>query len=180
MPKAAPRTSGPKPASNLTEPYTKPSSTNTTNKENLDPTPKTSKPSKQPAQPPQDRSDYRAIPLPSIKGEVPCYDDAATVRRKLKKLLTEKSTIPGSNKKWSQASMTEEMQELERREGAVEYNRNAMNGPTMNSLGGFMKKTGQMGGGDSPCYYWGYVMLEKLRVWGGERKSKPRMRAEEE
>jgi len=64
--------------------------------------------------------------------------------------------------------------------GAVEYNRNAMNGPTARSLGGFMKKTGQMRGGDSPCYYWGYVLLEKLRVYNNEKKSKPRLRAEEE
>jgi len=77
--------------------------------------------------------------------------------------------------------MTDEMQELEKRDGAVEYNRNAMNGPTARSLGGFMKKkTGQRGGGDSPCYYWGYVILEKLRIFNNEKKSKPRLRAEEE
>lgn len=180
MPKAASRTSGPTPATNRTEPYPKPSFTNTTDKENVDPNAKISKPSKQPAQPDHHLGDYRATPLPEVKGEVPCYDDAATVRRRLKKLLTEKTLIPGTGKKWSQASMTDEMQELEKREGAVGYNRNAMNGPTARSLGGFMKKTGQMGGGDSPCYYWGYVMLEKLRVWNGEKKSKPRARAEEE
>ncbi len=76
--------------------------------------------------------------------------------------------------------MTDEMQELEKRDGAVEYNRNAMNGPTARSLGGFIKKMGQMGGGDSPCYYWGYFILEKLRIFNNEKKSKPRLRAEEE
>lgn len=33
---------------------------------------------------------------------------------------------------------------------------------------------------DSPCYYWGNVMLEKLRIYNGEKKSKPRLQAEQE
>ena len=75
--------------------------------------------------------------------------------------------------------MAAEMQELEDRGHPVAYNRNAR-GPTTSSLGGFMKKSGQMGGGDSPCYYWGYVLLEKLRIYDGEKKSKPRITAEQE
>lgn len=70
------------------------------------------------------------------------------------------------------------MQALERAGHAVPYNINA-SGPTARSLGGFLKKSGRMGGGDSP-YYWGYVLLEKLRVGRGEKKSKARERAEEE
>ncbi len=177
MPKAARRTSGTASASNRKEPYTKssPKNNNTTaDKENVDPiststsTPKTSK------------GDYRDIFLDEIKGEVPCYDNAATVRRKLKKLLSDKSTIPGTNKKWSQASIAAEMQELEKRGHPVKYNKNAVNGPTHGSLAGFLKKPGLMGGGDSPCYYWGYVMLEKLRIYNGEKKSKPRLEAEQQ
>ncbi len=179
MPKAARRTSGPNAATNRKEPYAKtsPKSQTTPDKENVDP--KTKSTSKKPP-PSEPKGVYRDIALDEIKGEVPCYDNATTVRRKLKKLLSDKSTIPGTSKKWSQASMAGEMQELERREGPVEYNRNAVNGPTTSSLGSFLKKSGQMGGGDSPCYYWGYVMLEKLRVYKGEKKSKPRVKAEEE
>lgn len=33
------------------------------------------------------------------------------------------------------------------------------------------------GGGNSPCYYWGNAMLEKLRLYNGEKKSKPRLEA---
>lgn len=40
--------------------------------------------------------------------------------------------------------MVAEMQELEKRGHAVEYNKNAT-GPTARSLGGFLKKSGQMG-----------------------------------
>lgn len=29
-------------------------------------------------------------------------------------------------------------------------------------------------------HYWGYVLLEKLRIYNGEKKSKPREKAEEE
>ena len=178
MPKAACRTSGPNAASNRKEPYpkTSPTNKNPVDKENVDPK------SKSKASPKADKSadqgDWRDIPLDEAKGEIPCYDNAATVRRKLKKLLSDKSTIPGNNKKWSQASMTAEMQELEKRGHPVEYNHNA-GGPSPRSLGNFLKKTGQMGAGDSPCYYWGYVMLEKLRIYNGDKKSKPRLEAEE-
>lgn len=36
------------------------------------------------------------------------------------------------------------------------------------------------GGGDSPCYYWGNAMLEKLRTYNGEKKSRPRLEAEKQ
>lgn len=181
MPKAARHTSGPYASTNRKAPYTKtsPKSLSTTDKENVDPKPNSKSRSKNSA-PSEDKGDYRDITLDEIKGEIPCYDNAATVRRKLKKLLSDKSTISGTSKKWNQAAMTAEMQELEKRGRPVEYNKNAVNGPSTRSLGNFMKKSGQMGGGDSPCYYWGYVMLEKLRVYNGEKKSKPREKAEEE
>ncbi|KAL8957390.1 MAG: hypothetical protein Q9183_006074 [Haloplaca sp. 2 TL-2023] len=125
-------------------------------------------------------SDFRDIPLDEYDGEVPCYDDASVVRRKLNKLLTDKQCIPGTNnKKWTQAGMSKEMEELERRMGAVECHKNS-NGPSTRSLGTFLKKKGKMGGGDSPAYYWGYVMLEKLRIWEGGKKSKAREEAEKE
>lgn len=156
-----------------------PKSQSTPDKENVDPKSKTKPKSTDKVISSSDKGDYRDIALDEVMNEVPCYDNAATVRRKLKKLLSDKSTIPGISKTWSQASMAGEMQELEKREGPVEYNRNAMNGPTTSSLAGFLKKSGQMGGGDSPCYYWGYVLLEKLRIYNGEKKSKPRQKAEE-
>lgn len=193
MPKVASRTSGPSATSNRTAPYPKTSPKNknsATDKENVDPNPSTTAPS-------SEKGDYRAIELEEIKGEIPCYDNASTVRRKLNKLITDKSTIPGTSKRWNKSTMAAEMQELETRGHAVEYNRNA-SGPTARSLGGFLKKSGQMGGGDryatrscriirvltlitdSPCYYWGNVLLEKLRIYNGEKKSKPRLVAEDQ
>ena len=100
------------------------------------------------------------------------------MRRKLNKLLTSKDTIPNTTKKWSQASMVGVMQDLEARSHPVSANANAKNGPTTRSLGNFLKKKGNMGGGDSPCYYWGYVLCEKLRITNNEKKSKPRLEAE--
>ncbi|KAF6220316.1 hypothetical protein HO133_003448 [Letharia lupina] len=178
MPKAARRTSGPSATSNRTNPYPKTSPKNknksATDKENVDPNPS---PSATTAA--SDKGDYRAIELEEIDGEIPCYDNATTVRRKLNKLIADKGTIPGSSKKWNQSTMAAEMQELEKGGHPVEYNRNA-SGPTARSLGGFLKKSGQMGGGDSPCYYWGNAMLEKLRIYNGEKKSKPRLEAEKQ
>lgn len=123
--------------------------------------------------------DFRDIELEEVLGEVPCYDDASTVRRKLNKLLTDKGNIPGTKKKWTQASMATVMQELEERDGAVEYKKNSF-GPSARTLGTFLKESGKMGGGDSPSYYWGYVLCEKLRMWDGGRKTKTREENETE
>ena len=46
-------------------------------------------------------------------------------------------------------------------------------------LAKFLKQTGGRGGGDSPVYYWGTVLLEKLRIASGEKKTKSRKEAEE-
>ena len=222
MPKATTKTDGPKVPTNRTQPYPKTSpNSNAPGKENEDPTRKAVVESN------TARGDYRDIHLDLVNGEVSCYDDASTVRRKLKKLVSDKyvfsgyhlltsdyslgrkiclilymhcvsmnpehlpkigntnfqivdrSIIPSTSKKWSQASLAAEMQELEKRGPQVGYNSNAVNGPTPRSLGNFLKATGRMGAGDSPCYYWGYVLLEKLSVYNGEKKSKPRLKAEE-
>ena len=37
-----------------------------------------------------------------------------------------------------------------------------------------------MGGGDSESYYYGNMLLEKMRIWTGEKKGKAREKAEEE
>ena len=121
--------------------------------------------------------DWRDIPLEEVHGEVPCHDDASTVRRKLNSLVRDKKDIPGSKKKWSQAALAKEMADLERREGAVGYGQN-FTGPTAGSTAKFLKKSGKMGGGDSPAYYWGYVLCEKLRIWEGAKKTKTREETE--
>lgn len=99
MPKAARRTSGPSATSNRTTPYHKTSPENkkesATDKENVDPNPKPSTSATKDC----NKGDYRAIELEEIDGEIPCYDNATTVRRKLNKLITDKGTIPGTSKK---------------------------------------------------------------------------------
>ncbi|KAL8793407.1 MAG: hypothetical protein Q9195_003993 [Heterodermia aff. obscurata] len=126
----------------------------------------------------QQYNDWWEIELEEVYSEVCCYDNAAAVRRKLKKLLSDKNLIPCSDgkKTWTQVSINAEMQLLEAKHGPVEYKHNR--GPTVGSLAGFLKKTGNMGGGDSPAYYWGYVLCEKLRIWNGEKKTKGREEAE--
>ncbi|KAL9016197.1 MAG: hypothetical protein Q9180_008816 [Flavoplaca navasiana] len=166
-------------------PYSKskPSKSTTSSKSNADKENADAKPSSKPklskaaADIQSQYSDFRDIPLEEFDDEVPCYDDASVVRRKLNKLLTDKQNIPGTNKKWTQAGMSKEMEVLESRMGAVECHRNST-GPSPRSLGTFLKKKGKMGGGDSPAYYWGYVLLEKLRIWEGGKKSKAREEAE--
>ena len=190
MPKAATKKNGA--SSARQEPYTKssPKDSADANKENVAPSPESISSAKpKPKAKSEDASatnhshtDYRVIPLDQVKGEVPCYDNAAAVRRKLKNLLASKENIPDITpaKKWSQAGMAAEMQRLEEIDGPVEEMNKNGNGPTTRSLAIFLKKSGNMGGADSPCFYWGYVLLEKLRIMKGEKKSKPRMKAEEE
>ena len=69
----------------------------------------------------QQYSDWRDIERDEVLGEVPCYDNAAAVRRKLKKLLADKDIVPcgDGKKKWTQASMNAEMEQLERKD--VQY-----------------------------------------------------------
>ena len=113
------------------------------------------------------------------RAKSPCT--ASGVRRKLGNLLQSKDTVPGKDgkKKWSNTSLAEELEKLESQMGAVQDV--ARQGARLNALqvGKFMKKTGTMRGGDSPVYYWGYVLCEKLRIWNGEKKTKSRKETEE-
>ena len=167
MPKAARRTSGPQ----RTEPYTKPPpKKDVSDKENVDPE----------LNPNAPQSDWRDIPLDEVKGEVPCYEQASAVRSKLNRLIRDKVQIPGTTKRFSQASMEAEMQQLLARSHVVPCQKNGNNpNPSARALGNFLKRSGQMGGGDSPAYYWGYVMLEKMRIDEGKKKSKARLEAEQ-
>ena len=171
MPKAARRTSGPKEASSArTAPYTK------------------SPPSKQDKEKPdpdiisaaEKSSNYLDIVLEEVKGEVPVYENATTIRRKLNKLINDKAPIPGSSKKFNKTSMAGQMAELKQKNHDIESTNNNGGGPSANSLDTFLKKKGTMGGADSECYYWGNMLLEKLRIYNGQKKSKSSIEAEEE
>ncbi|KAL9636253.1 MAG: hypothetical protein Q9164_002932 [Protoblastenia rupestris] len=143
-------------------------------KENVNPEPSSSSNSN------IDWCDISLDDLDEVKDEVPCYDNATTVRRKLNELINDKVDIPDISKEFNKASMAAQMQELEARSHPVaEMNANG-NGPSARSPATFLRKSGSMGGGDSPCYYWGYVLLEKLRIPDGDKKSKPKLEAEEQ
>ncbi|KAF2841742.1 hypothetical protein M501DRAFT_990208 [Patellaria atrata CBS 101060] len=51
-------------------------------------------------------------------------------------------------------------------------------GPGARSLDKFLKASGTMGGADSKAYYWGNILLEELRIWNGNAKTKARLDAE--
>jgi hypothetical protein len=55
-------------------------------------------------------------------------------------------------------------------------------GPSAPALTRFLNNTGKgkMAGGDSASYYWGNMLLEKLRIWKGDKKTPARLRAEKE
>ena len=176
MPKAA-RSSGTSTVAR-TEPYPKksPKDKSGEDKENDNPTPRISKPAKST---PQFDGDWRDIVLEEKKGEVPCYEKASVVRTKLNKLIQGKTVIPGSKKKWSQASMVEELKGLEARSHPVADETGHHAELNTKQMAKFLKQSGGMGGGDSPVYYWGNVLLEKLRIANGEKKTKSRKEAEE-
>lgn len=145
-------------------------------KENVNPPSRSSKPAKST---PQFDGDWRDIVLEEKKGEVPCYEKASVVRTKLNKLIQAKTLIPGSKKKWSQASMVEELKGLEARSHPVADETGHHAELNTKQMAKFLKQSGGMGGGDSPVYYWGNMLLEKLRIANGEKKTKSRKEAEE-
>ena len=104
MPKAARRTSGPEAApSARSAPHSRaPAKKAKSDKENVDP--ENNSPSGK-------QGNYLDVEIEEVKGEVPCYDNAATVRRKLNKLINDKVKIPGSNKQFNKASMADQMQQ---------------------------------------------------------------------
>ena len=102
------------------------------------------------------------------------------IRRKLNKLIADKVKIPGTNKPFTKTSLTQEIIELSKREHPVETANKSFDPPGSTVLKTLLDKKGKMGGGDSKGYYWGNMLLEKMRIWNGEKKSKGRMKAEEE
>ncbi|KAL9038296.1 MAG: hypothetical protein Q9214_005336 [Letrouitia sp. 1 TL-2023] len=115
-----------------------------------------SKPSKRPSEPPgAPPINWRELELEeeeehTLYGEVPIWDSAATVRRKLSNLLRKKDVIPGTEndkkKKWMQAAVAAEMQGLEDAMGPAKSANCMCKGPSARSLGIFLKKTGESGG----------------------------------
>ncbi|KAF1980387.1 hypothetical protein BU23DRAFT_548536 [Bimuria novae-zelandiae CBS 107.79] len=120
---------------------------------------------------------------PDTRGEmeVPCYEDAAAVRRKLKALIEKKVKIPNSNKTFNQSNLAKELQEVAKRTHPVRCYQSKMSsgGPSPRALSAFLKKTGTMGGGDSESFYFGTILLEKLRIWNEKKKTAAREKAEE-
>ncbi|KZM20801.1 hypothetical protein ST47_g8059 [Ascochyta rabiei] len=124
---------------------------------------------------------YLDIALEEKEGEVPCYEDAAAVRRKLNALLDKKAKIPGSTKTFNKTSLSKEMCDIAQSHHPIKTTAGVRNdGPSVRALTAFLKKSGSMGGGDSETYYYGNMLLEKMRIWSGEKKSKTREKAEEE
>lgn len=53
-------------------------------------------------------------------------------------------------------------------------------GPAVRATTTFLQKSGGMGGGDSETFYYGNMLLEKMRIWSGGKKSKTREKVEVE
>jgi len=142
-------------------------------------------------------SDYLAIPLEEIMNEVPIYDNVrpflpslshpltdipqcATIRRKLTTLIQSPSNrIPGTNKKWSKAALCAEMRRLASMNHPIPCHNGQIDdtGPSVQALTRFLGHGGQMRGADSASYYWGNMLLEKVRVWKGEKETEGRRKA---
>lgn len=130
--------------------------------------------------------------------EVPCYEhvspspslstlrfadkpQASVIRRKLNALLDKKEKIPGSDKVFNKTTLSQQLCEIARAHHPIESSAGIRaKGPAVPALTAFLKKSGTMGGGDSETYYYGNMLLEKIRIWKGEKKSKTREKLEEE
>lgn len=126
-------------------------------------------------------ADYLDIPLEEIDGEVPIYENCTSIRHKLNKLVSDKVQIPGSNKTFNKTNLSKELKRLAEMNSPIKTHNGVSNqGPSVPALDRFLKGKGSMGGGDSTSYYWGNMLLEKLRIWKGEPKTQTRKKAEEE
>lgn len=77
--------------------------------------------------------------------------------------------------------MAKELQLIAERHHAIKtHNGMEDTGPSVQSLTKFLKRTGGMGGADTKTYYFGNMLLEKLRIWNGEKKTAARLKAERE
>ncbi|KAI9670807.1 MAG: hypothetical protein M1829_004696 [Trizodia sp. TS-e1964] len=161
MPRVPKATSGTAAARTAPYPTSKPTTAAEANKENANPI--SAKEDNSPAPARREFSSYRDIPLEVIEGEVP-------------------TLIPGSKKVFNVTSMANEMRLLkEAWDGPPIKSANPLaGGPSARALTVFKGKTGKMAGADSECYYWGNVLLEKLRIWNGQKKTKAQLNAEEE
>ncbi|KAH6621694.1 hypothetical protein C7974DRAFT_396985 [Boeremia exigua] len=114
--------------------------------------------------------------------EVPCYENAATVRRKLNTLVGSKVQIPGTNKVFNKTNLSNALCEIAQEHPLIIPSSagTRSEGPSVRALTTFLKKSGNMAGGDSQTFYYGTMLLEKLRIWNGEKKSKAREKAEDE
>lgn len=102
------------------------------------------------------------------------------IRRKLNALLDKKVQIPGSDKIFNKTNLSKELCKIAQRHPPIESSAGARSkGPSVHALTIFLKKSGNMGGGDSQTFYYGTMLLEKLRIWNGEKKSKAREEAED-
>lgn len=96
-------------------------------------------------------------------------------------LLDKKAKIPGSDKTFNKTTLSRELCEIARRHPPVETSAGYRNvGPAVRAVTAFLKKSGSMGGGDTETYYYGNMLLKKMRIWSGEKKTKAREKAEEE
>ncbi|UPX20634.1 uncharacterized protein EKO05_0010862 [Ascochyta rabiei] len=92
---------------------------------------------------------YLDIALEEKEGEVPCYEDAAAVRRKLNALLDKKAKIPGSTKTFNKTSLSKEMCDIAQSHHPIKTTAGVRNdGPSVRALTAFLKKSGSMGGGE--------------------------------
>lgn len=96
-------------------------------------------------------------------------------------LLEKKAKISGSNTTFNKTNLSKEMCEIAQGHHAIETTAgHRAAGPSVKALTAFLKKSGGMGGGDSESYYYGNMLLDKMRIWTGEKKSKAREKVEEE
>lgn len=103
------------------------------------------------------------------------------IRRKLNALINNKVKIPGSNQCFNKTNLSKELCKIAQSYGPIESSASTRSeGPSAHAITTFLKKSGPMGGGDSQTFYYGTMLLEKLRIWNGEKKTKAREKAEEE
>ncbi|KAJ4395116.1 hypothetical protein N0V91_011052 [Didymella pomorum] len=130
--------------------------------------------------PKKDTATRVRLDLPDSYLDIELEEAAAVIRRKLNALLDKKVYIPGSNTVFNKTNLSKELCKIAEDHPTIESSAGTRSkGPSAHAITIFLKKSGNMSGGDSQTFYYGTMLLEKLRIWNGEKKSKAREEAED-
>ncbi|KAH6613104.1 hypothetical protein C7974DRAFT_380814 [Boeremia exigua] len=126
--------------------------------------------------------------------EVPCYENARlapaalyltnfaqprSIRHRLNTILNTKVKIPGTDESFTKTSMSAELCKIALAHHPIKSSAGIVTceGPSVHDLVAFLREPSSTDG-DSTTYYYGTMLINKMRIWNSRIKIKARQEAE--